>query len=86
MVVVVVLMLMAVVVDEMDWVVNHASRSSSSFALILYWLSQQMPSCCLLRLSCPVCTWVNLNVVSSCETGFNDSGADRLIPGLHAWP
>ena len=36
MMVVVVLMVMAVVVDEMDWVVNHVSRSSSSFVLILH--------------------------------------------------
>ena len=36
MVVVAVLMVMAVVVDEMDWVVNHASRSSTSFIPILH--------------------------------------------------
>ena len=35
-VVVVLLMVMAVVVGEMDWVVNHASKSSSSFVLTLH--------------------------------------------------
>ena len=34
--VVVVLMVMSVVVDEMDWVVSHASRSSTSLVPILH--------------------------------------------------